>query len=55
MAYGHVAYVQRTLLVVVVMITRILVIMTTTIARIPQALMSASRREILVSRGRSKS
>ena len=54
MAYGHVAYVQRTLLVVV-MITRILVIMTATIARIAQAFMSASRREILVSRGRSKS
>ena len=30
MAYGHVAYVQRTLLVVAVMITRILVIMTAT-------------------------
>jgi hypothetical protein len=37
------------------MTTTILVVMTATIARIAQAIMSASRREILGSRGRSKS
>ena len=44
-----------TIMVIFVMTTMILVIMTTTIPRIAQAFMSASRREILGSRGRSKS